>query len=54
MADLKKRNAAALEEKRVEELIREGRYVGPPKPQDHEKESFPKYDEYEITPGTWI
>ena len=29
----------------------EGRYDGAPKPQDHEKAFFPKYDEYEINPG---
>ncbi len=51
LADLKKRNAAALDEKRVEELKKEGRYVGPPKLQDHEKPVYPKYDDYEVTPG---
>ena len=30
----------------------QGRYDGPePKPQDHEKAFFPKYDEYEVIPG---
>eukprot|EP00093_Oithona_nana_P007446 07446.XXX_347454_346845_1 [CDS] Oithona nana genome sequencing. len=51
IADLKKRNAADLERKRIEELKAEGRYVGPDKPLDHEKTFFPKYDEYEVLPG---
>jgi len=54
IADLKKRNAAALEQKRIEELQKEGRDVGPPKPQDHEKVSFPKYADYEVMPGIKI
>ena len=29
----------------------QGRYEGAPKPQDHEQEFFPKYDEYEVMPG---
>ena len=45
------KNAADLERKRIEELKAEGRYVGPPKPMDHEKTFFPKYDEYEVLPG---
>ena len=48
LADLKKRNAAALEEKRREELQAQGRYDGPPKPLDHEKPSYPKYAEFEV------
>ena len=48
LADLKKRNAAALEEKRREELLSQGRYDGPPKPLDHEKPNYPKYAEYEV------
>jgi hypothetical protein len=53
LADLKKRNAAALEEKRREELIAQGRYDGPPKPLDHEKPSYPKYAEFEVI-GFWL
>ena len=48
LADLKKRNAAKLEEKRIEELRAEGKYVGPPKLQDHEKASFPTRKEFEV------
>jgi len=48
LADLKKRNAAALEEKRREEMLALGRYDGPPKPLDHEKPSFPKYAEFQV------
>jgi len=51
LADLKKRNAAELERKRIAELKADGRYVGPAQPQDHEKPFYPKYDEYEILPG---
>lgn len=45
------RNAADLERKRIQELKAEGRYVGPAQPLDHEKAFFPKYDEYQGTPG---
>jgi hypothetical protein len=31
LADLKKRNAAKLEAKRIEELTAAGKYAGPPK-----------------------
>lgn len=31
--------------------FQQGRYEGPPKPQDHEKPFYPKYDEYEVMPG---
>lgn len=48
LADLKKRNAAKLEEKRIAELRAEGKYVGPPKLQDHEKPTFPKRKEFEV------
>ena len=48
LADLKKRNAAKLEEKRIEELRAEGKYVGLPKLQDHEKASFPARKEFEV------
>ena len=51
MADLKKVNAAKLEEKRVEELRASGLEVGPPSPQDHEKTPFPRRDEFEVMPG---
>lgn len=40
-----------MERKRIDELKVEGRYVGPVQPQDHEKNFFPKYDEYEVAPG---
>ena len=45
---MKKRNAAKLEEKRIEELKAAGRYTGPPKQLDHEKPEFPKYDEFQV------
>lgn len=45
------RNAAELERKRIAELKAAGQYVGPDKPLDHEKNFFPKYDEYEVIPG---
>ena len=48
LADLKKRNAAKLEEKRLDELRSEGKYTGPPRPLDHEKPSYPKYKEYQV------
>jgi hypothetical protein len=48
LADLKKRNAAKLEEKRIEELKAEGKYTGPPKLQDHEREAFPTRKEFEV------
>merc|ERR1712241_1099856 len=51
LAEMKKKNVADLERKRIEELTAEGSYVGPPKPMDHEKTFYPKYDEYEINPG---
>ena len=54
MADLKKRNAAELDEKRRLEKIAAGQSVidpNQPQPMDHEKTFFPKYKEYEIMPG---
>ena len=31
--------------------VPQGRYDGPPKPQEHEKTFYPKYDEFEVMPG---
>ena len=46
LADLKKRNAAELDEKRRLEKIAEGQTVidpNQPQPMDHEKPFYPKY-----------
>ena len=54
LADLKKRNAAELDEKRRLEKIAAGQSLtdpNQPQPMDHEKTFFPKYKEYEIMPG---
>jgi hypothetical protein len=45
------RNAADLERLRIAELKAEGRYTGPAQPLDHERNFFPKYDEFELAPG---
>ena len=57
LADLKKRNAAELDEKRRLEKIAEGQTVidpNQPQPMDHEKPFYPKYGEYEVQPGEGI
>merc|ERR1719154_414887 len=51
MAQMKKINAARLEEERVIELRAAGVDPGPPKLQEHEKPTFPKYDDMESIPG---
>jgi len=51
LAEMKKRNAAMLEEKRIREMQAAGLDTSPPKPQDHEKPAYPKYDEFEVMPG---
>jgi len=52
LADLKKRNAAQLDEKNREKLLAMGREVpGEVKPQEGEKPFWPKRDEYEVMPG---
>ncbi|CAB4066658.1 NDUFAF2 [Lepeophtheirus salmonis] len=53
MGEMKKMNAAKLEEQRIEQLKAEGIYIGgeEPVPQDHEKPSYPKRNEYELIPG---
>ena len=54
LSDLKKRNAAELDEKRRLEKIAAGQTVidpNQPLPMDHEKPYYPKYKEYEIMPG---
>jgi len=48
IAEMKKVNAAKLEMARIEELKAQGLDAGPPKPQDHEKTPYPKYEEFEI------
>ena len=57
LADLKKRNAAELDEKRRLEKIAAGQTVNDvnePQPMDHEKAFYPKYKEYEIMPGEGV
>ena len=57
LADLKKRNAAELDEKRRQEKLAAGEHVtdtNEPQPMDHEKDFFPKYKEYEIMPGEGV
>eukprot|EP00088_Acartia_fossae_P003616 TRINITY_DN11533_c0_g1_i2.p1 TRINITY_DN11533_c0_g1~~TRINITY_DN11533_c0_g1_i2.p1 ORF type:complete len:184 (+),score=37.50 TRINITY_DN11533_c0_g1_i2:45-596(+) len=51
LADMKKRNAAKLEVKRIDEMRAAGIEPEAPKPQDHEKNFYPKYDEFEVMPG---
>ena len=51
LAQMKKINAAKLEENRRSEMIGAGLDPTPPGKQDHEKTPYPKYAEYEITPG---
>ena len=41
-----------MERDRIQELKSDGSYVeGPAKPMDHEKNFYPKYDEYELMAG---
>ena len=57
LADLKKRNAAELDEKRRLEKIEAGQTVNDvneAQPMDHEKAFYPKYKEYEIMPGEGV
>ena len=54
LADLKKRNAAELDEKRLQEKLAAGETVTEPQPMDHEKAYYPKYKEYEIMPGEGV
>ena len=55
MSDLKKRNAAELDEKLRLEKVSEGRTIADPnKPMDHEKPFYPKYKEYEVMPGEGV
>ena len=49
LGQLKKVNAAKLEEERKAEMLAQGLDPGPPAPQDHEKTPYPKYDEYEYS-----
>jgi len=51
LAQMKKINAAKLEEAREKEMIAAGLDPGPPKPQDHEKTPFPKHEKLEVVPG---
>jgi len=51
LAQMKKRNAAILEEKRLDEMRAAGLDTSGPKPQDHEKTPYPKYAEFEVMPG---
>jgi len=51
LAQLKKKNAAKLEEERKEEMLAQGLDPGPPPLQDHEKTPYPKYEEFESVPG---
>merc|ERR1712055_1007383 len=51
LAQLKKVNAAKLEEERKEEMLAQGLDPNPPARQDHEKVPFPKYEEYQSHPG---
>ena len=51
MAELKKMNAAKLEEARHAEMLAAGLDPSPPGIQDHEKTPYPKYQEYEVMPG---
>ena len=51
LAEMKKMNAAKLEEARVKELTASGLDPSPPPPQDHEKTPYPKYEEFEVLPG---
>ena len=48
---MKKINAAKLEDSRRAEMLAAGLDPAPPGKQDHEKTPYPKYAEYEITPG---
>lgn len=55
LADLKKRNAAALDEKNREKLLAMGREApGEVKPQEGEKPFWPKREEFEVMPGETI
>ena len=51
MAEMKKINAAKLEEIRHKEMIAAGLDPSPPGLQDHEKTPYPKYAEFEVAPG---
>ena len=51
LGQMKKINAAKLEDARRAEMLAAGLDPSPPGIQDHEKTPYPKYEEYEITPG---
>ena len=51
LGQMKKINAAKLEEQRRAEMMSAGLDPSPPGIQDHEKTPYPKYSEYEIAPG---
>ena len=51
LAEMKKMNAAKLEEARHAEMVAAGLDPSPPGLQDHEKTPYPKYAEYESMPG---
>lgn len=51
LSQMKKINAAKLEEQRRAEMMAAGLDPSPPGIQDHEKTPYPKYSEYEIAPG---
>ena len=51
IAEMKKINAAKLEDARHAEMLKAGLDPSPPGIQDHEKTPFPKYNEYEVMPG---
>ena len=51
MSEMKKINAAKLEDQRYKEMKAAGLDPSPPGLQDHEKTPYPKYAEYEVMPG---
>ena len=51
LAEMKKMNAAKLEEARHAEMVAAGLDPSPPGLQDHEKTPYPKYAEYGSMPG---
>merc|ERR1712142_196226 len=50
IAEMKKINAAKLEDARHKEMLAAGLDPSPPGIQDHEKTPFPKYQEYKVMP----
>ena len=51
LAEMKKMNAAKLEDARHAEMVAAGLDPSPPGLQDHENTPYPKYQEYEVMPG---